>query len=102
MWNDGLDMAANFAAGWGDTLTFGATWGLRGLYGGNAHLDPESIAYQVGTVTGYAHQFGLGFYGCGAGWAGSMARGYEVVSNLGGMAQSSSNIANGQAGWGIC
>ena len=74
---DWLDAAADFTAGWGDTLSFGVTRGIRSgmdWFGGkvtdqwasdSAVVDRCSDAYGAGQLTGTVHGFALG----GAGYA---------------------------------
>jgi len=64
---DWLDNAANFSAGWGDTLTFGATkWGrlgageLVGAGDANEGIDYNSGWYHGGQVAGYVNGIALG------------------------------------------
>ncbi len=47
--------AADFFAGWGDTLTLGGTYLLRELAGLNDVIDGSSGAYRAGIAVGVAH-----------------------------------------------
>jgi len=63
---DWLDKLTNFFAGWGDTLSFGATgWIRRGL-GVDTVVDYESGWYKGGEWTGLAHST---LMGGATGWA---------------------------------
>ncbi len=93
--SDWLDLAANASAGFADTITFGATWYVRQWTGVNGGINADSMAYAAGRVGGQVEVFALGFFSCGGGWAGSMASGYESISTIVGMAQSTVNLANG-------
>ncbi len=61
---DALDSAANYAAGFGDMVTFGITNYIRGRLGTNDVVDQCSTAYSAGWWTGMFHQ--LAFSGAGA------------------------------------
>ena len=61
---DALDSAANYAAGFGDMVTFGITNYIRGRLGTNDVIDQCSTAYSAGWWTGMFHQ--LAFSGAGA------------------------------------
>jgi len=50
-WLDALETVANFSAGFGDTLTFGATNWIRDQIGGNEGIDRCSGAYAAGMYT---------------------------------------------------
>ncbi len=67
---DAVDDASNFFAGWGDTLTFGATWHLRESMGVNSAVDGSSPAYTAGFWTGVTHGFAFGGSGGGRAIAG--------------------------------
>jgi uncharacterized protein RhaS with RHS repeats len=56
---DWLDSAANWAAGWGDTLSFGTTDRFRNWAGINGGIDHNGTAYHVGQWTGVAHQVAI-------------------------------------------
>jgi RHS repeat-associated protein len=72
---DWLDDSANFFAGYGDVLSFGAThWGRKwlgqaaGVGDANQSVDLSSGAYHVGQVAGYTHGFiegGIGAFQVG-------------------------------------
>jgi RHS repeat-associated protein len=57
---DALDNAANFFAGWGDTLTFNLTNVARNQLGINGGINSSSGYYVGGQVVGSVHQIGLG------------------------------------------
>jgi RHS repeat-associated protein len=59
-----LQEAAEFAAGFGDTVSFGLTDQFRDATGLNAGLDKSSGAYGLGGKAGMAHSFAMG--GAGA------------------------------------
>jgi hypothetical protein len=61
---DWLDDAANFFAGWGDTLTFGLTAKIRQWMGVDSVVNRCSGWYNAGEVTGILHTTALG------GWLG--------------------------------
>ena len=61
---DALDSAANYAAGFGDMVTFGITNYIRERLGTNDAVDQCSTAYSAGWWTGMFHQ--LAFSGAGA------------------------------------
>jgi RHS repeat-associated protein len=61
---DALDSAANYAAGFGDMVTFGVTNYIREGLGVNHVVDQCSTAYSAGWWTGMLHQ--LAFSGAGA------------------------------------
>jgi len=48
---DWLDTMANFWAGVGDSLTFGATDWIREKFGADEVVDKQSCAYRVGEYT---------------------------------------------------
>lgn len=50
-WVDALETVANFSAGFGDSLTFGATNWIRDQIGGNEAIDPCGGAYAAGQYT---------------------------------------------------
>jgi RHS repeat-associated protein len=55
-WEDwDLSGAADFAAGFGDTLSFGLTRHIRQQMGTDQFVDPCSGSYTAGQVAGYAH-----------------------------------------------
>ena len=54
---DWLDNTSNFFAGWGDTLSFGATGGIRQLIGVDGVVDRSSGAYIGGEVVGTVQSF---------------------------------------------
>lgn len=51
-WVDWLNGAANFSAGFGDTLTFGLTNHIRNLLGSNGIISTCSTSYHVGSWAG--------------------------------------------------
>lgn len=51
---------SNFSAGWGDTLSFGITRGIRWFYYANEAVDFDSWAYSGGEVVGIIHTTALG------------------------------------------
>ena len=53
---DTLDDISNFAAGWGDALTFGATARVRQGLGADEAVNRDSGSYKVGYVVGVVHQ----------------------------------------------
>jgi len=57
---DWLDYAANFAAGWGDTLSFNLTNVVRNAVSINDGIDHHSTTYSVGQWTGVAHMTAIG------------------------------------------
>lgn len=57
---DWLDYAANFAAGWGDTLSFSVTNIVRSKVGINDGIDRDSATYSIGQWTGVAHWTAIG------------------------------------------
>lgn len=63
-WVDGkpcdLNALANFAAGFGDAVTFGATNWIRDKIDANGVIDKESAAYFGGEVTGVVTAAALG------------------------------------------
>jgi hypothetical protein len=63
-WVDGkpcdLNALANFAAGFGDAITFGATDWIRDKIDANGVVDKESAAYFGGEVTGVITSAALG------------------------------------------
>jgi RHS repeat-associated protein len=61
---DAIDVAANYAAGFGDMLSFGITSYIRNELGVNNAVDQCSIAYSAGWWSGMLHQ--LAFSGIGA------------------------------------
>jgi len=61
---DAVDVAANYAAGFGDMVSFGITNYARDKLGANSAIDQCSIAYSAGWWTGIFHQ--LAFSGVGA------------------------------------
>ena len=61
---DGIDVAANYAAGFGDMLSFGITNYIRNELGVNNAVDQCSTAYSAGWWSGMLHQ--LAFSGVGA------------------------------------
>ena len=58
--SDPLYYSAQFCAAWGDTLSLGATCGIRELAGINDVIDPSSDAYTYGDYFGTAVGFSLG------------------------------------------
>ena len=54
---DALDLFSNFFAGWGDTLSFGATGGIRQLIGVDGVVDRSSGAYSNGEIVGVVQGF---------------------------------------------
>jgi len=71
---DWLDAAANFAAGFGDNITFGLTNWVRDRIDANGAVDPTSSSYSAGEWTGVAAGLILG----GAGTK-SAAEGANIV-----------------------
>jgi hypothetical protein len=63
---DWLDNLSNFFAGWGDTLTFGATGWIRQQMGVDSVVNRESGWYRGGEWTGLAHST---LMGGATGWA---------------------------------
>lgn len=63
---DALDYAANFAAGWGDTLSFGITDKIRDFAGINDGIDKNSWTYLGGVALGTLHQIAMSAGGGGA------------------------------------
>ncbi|HKA22652.1 MAG TPA: RHS repeat-associated core domain-containing protein, partial [Blastocatellia bacterium] len=61
---DAIDVAANYAAGFGDMLSFGITRYVRSELGVNNVVDQCSTAYSAGWWSGMLHQ--LAFSGVGA------------------------------------
>ena len=61
---DAIDVAANYAAGFGDMLSFGITSYVRNELGVNNVVDQCSTAYSAGWWSGMLHQ--LAFSGVGA------------------------------------
>ena len=64
--DDWLDTASNFSAGWGDTLSFGATGRVRQWIGVDDMVNRGSGAYVGGVVVGTAQGFvegGIGAVG---------------------------------------
>ena len=57
---DTLDYAANFSAGWADTLTFGVTDKFRSTFGFNDGIDHGSATYKAGQIGGMVHSVALG------------------------------------------
>jgi RHS repeat-associated protein len=60
---DWLDKSANWAAGWGDTLSLGITDWIREKTGINDGIDHNSTPYKAGEVTGIGHTVVLGAAG---------------------------------------
>lgn len=67
---DGLDNAANFIAGWGDTLTLGGTKIARkyvgevlGVGDANEAVNTDSGWYRGGEATGFVHSAAFGVAG---------------------------------------
>jgi hypothetical protein len=58
-----LGSAANFFAGWGDTLTFGSTGHVRKWMGVDGVVDRESGAYRSGVFVGVGHGAAFGAAG---------------------------------------
>jgi RHS repeat-associated protein len=56
---DWVDDAANFSAGWGDTLTGGLTQVVRIAIGVDGQVDPNSPWYHGGEVVGTIHAIAL-------------------------------------------
>jgi hypothetical protein len=56
---DWLDTMANFWAGVGDSLTFGATDWIREQFGADEVVDKQSCAYRVGEYTEVAAEIAL-------------------------------------------
>ena len=73
---DYVDTAANFAAGYGDTLSFGITNNIRNSLGTNQYVDKASSAYQAGEIGALATSTAIGGIS-GAKAAGSKAAGFE-------------------------
>ncbi len=59
LWNDGLDHATNFFAGFADIITLNTTAGLRRFLGQDAFVDTSSAAYVIGGFTGGALAVGI-------------------------------------------
>jgi RHS repeat-associated protein len=78
---DGLDDAANFFAGWGDTLSFGATGWARQRLGVDGVIDRSGGWYVGGQVVGTAQ----GFLEGGAGLAQGAKALRGVLKATGGM-----------------
>ncbi len=57
---DLLDRAANFAAGWADALSLGATSGIRSFAGIDGGIDYSGGDYTAGSYTGTAHSVAIG------------------------------------------
>jgi RHS repeat-associated protein len=60
---DYVDVAANYAAGFGDSVSFGVTKFVRGILGTNSVIDPCSLSYSAGEWTAIFH--GIAFSGGG-------------------------------------
>ncbi len=73
---DWVDDASDFFAGWGDTLTFGATGRIRMWLGVNDVVDEGSGWYLGGQITGMAHSIAFGA-AAGARAAGTRGAGRE-------------------------
>ncbi|HYH10576.1 MAG TPA: IPT/TIG domain-containing protein [Thermoanaerobaculia bacterium] len=58
-WVEALETVANFSAGFGDTMTFGATNWIRDQIGGNEGINHCSGAYAVGMYTEIAAEVAL-------------------------------------------
>ena len=85
---------SNFAAGWGDTLSFGATSYIRQGLGYDDVVDYDSGAYFGGQVVGTAHGFALGWGAAGrvpatGVWAYRAAQGYTAAGTVYGVGHSS-------------
>jgi hypothetical protein len=86
-WNDGLDAASNFFAGFGDILTCGLTARYRDAIGAGSFVDRNSAMYTAGQVAGTAESIALGGANpCGAGALASIGikavNGIQAVGNL--------------------
>jgi uncharacterized protein RhaS with RHS repeats len=57
---DWLDTAANYSAGFGDTISFGLTDWVRDQLGSNSAVNKCSGAYSAGEISGYAWEVGMG------------------------------------------
>lgn len=105
LWNDGLDMATDFFAGWADTLTIGVYGFINGnTYG--TYINWNSTAFHYGQIVGTVHVFAIGAaagaYPCQVGWAPSLVSAYNWLGSGIGMAQAGYHIYQGQATlWGV-
>ncbi len=95
LWNDGLDHANNFFAGFADTLTLGATAAYRDALGVGHLTDTSSGLYMGGQVAGVAVGIGLGVGGVGT--AGTIASLYTQGSTIAGMGIAIHHLADGTA-----
>lgn len=103
-WNDGLDMASNFFAGFGDTLTMGLTERYRNAIGASTFVDKESGLYTAGQVVGTAQTIALGFANpCNAGALASIGikavNAIQAVGNAWNMGENLANEKYGAAAW---
>ncbi|XZE36947.1 RHS repeat-associated core domain-containing protein [Pirellulaceae bacterium SH501] len=80
---DLLDYSANFAAGWGDTLSFGATDCICDQLGINDGIDHESNTYYVGVGTGVVHSIAIGG-AAGVTRAGTRGASKGILDRIGG------------------
>jgi len=77
---DPLAVAADVAAGFGDTITFGATGYVRQWMGTDSFVNRGSTAYSTGEWAGFAHSFALGGAG-GVRMAGTRVAGLTEFSH---------------------
>jgi RHS repeat-associated protein len=93
---DWLDWAANIGAGWGDTVTIGATNRLRIWWGINGGIDQSSGAYGIGQGLGAVNNIALGTVSpCGPGWAGWAIRGINGGQAVGNGVSATDNLWRG-------
>jgi len=69
-WDDFIFDAADFSAGWGDTLSFGITNQIRELLGTNSVVNKCSTPFKLGEVFGFLNDIGIG-------WAGGMKTAFK-------------------------
>lgn len=64
---DYVDVVANYAAGFGDEMSFGLTKFVRQIFGSNSVIDQCSFSYSAGSWTGFFHSLATagagGLYG---------------------------------------
>jgi RHS repeat-associated protein len=106
-WDEMLDNGANFAAGYGDTMSCGVTYRIRNnlsIVGVslNAGINTNSGYYQAGQVAGTVHSTALSFVSpC---QAGSMSTGLRAINGIqagGGLLNAGDNFSKGNNAAGI-
>jgi len=97
---------SNFAAGMGDTLSFGATSYIRQGLGYDDVVDYHSTAYFGGQVVGTGYSFVLGWYAAApvpasGVWAYRITQGYTVAGSVYGVGHSSYVLATDPQNFGF-